>query len=236
MHQLHRRDARRRQGSRTAALLGLLLLSAPAAPAVAADRLDPPANAPAAEAALRERLAEWKDGRDGIQVLEPLLAERIARLRADSPSFDRAWRDLEGRGSAVVIGTRSQLAGVLPSDIRRSDAWAGITVVWGGRELERSAVGIRLDWLRGLHQRFGNPEEVFLAALDDLLVHEIYGHLVPVAEADDPRERCADPGPGERLAESCVGRRELALKSERTRHVAARLAEERLAVQPEASR
>lgn len=221
MLQIHGREALQRHGSRAAVLL-LLLLATPGGAIAAAGPLDPPEASPAAEAALRERLEGWKRGRDGVQILEPVLAERIARLREDSPSFDRAWRDLESRGAPVVIGTREQLAGVLPADIRRSNAWAGITVTWGGSELERSAVGIRLEWLRELHARFGNPEEVFLEALDGLLIHEIYGHLVPVAEADDPRERCADPHPGERLAESCVGSRELALKRERSLHVAAR--------------
>lgn len=224
MHQTQRTDSLRRHGSRAAALLLLLLAAAPAA---AADfpPVDPPADAARPDApTVEERLSAWKHGDAGVQVVEPLLAARIQRLREDSPSFDLAWRELEAHGTPIVIGTREQLADVLPRDIRRSDAWAGITVAWGGRGLDRTAVGIRLEWLRELHRSFGNSEAVFLEALDGLLIHEVYGHLVPVVRANDARRTCGDPAPGERLGESCVGKRELALKRERHEVLAARLA------------
>lgn len=217
----HRPEPTRRRALR--ALLLLLPLHF-AAGAAAATPLDPPADSADAPAA-HERLAGWRRGEAGVQILEPLLAERLERLRAEAPSFARAWEELERSGVPVVIGTREQVEAVLPGDVRRSRAWAGITVSWGGRggELLRSAVGIRLEWLRELHRSYGNSEADFLKALDGLLVHEVYGHLAPVVKARHMSAFCADPSAGERLAESCVGRRELALNRERKEHLVTRL-------------
>lgn len=199
----------------------LLHLSAPAAPGG-----DVPAGVPAEEleaAALRAQLKRWASGDPaaaGVLVLDARLAERIHRVRAASPTFAEAWERLERRGVPVVVGTSGQLESVLPGHVRASASrWAGITVTWGGSRgtLERAAVAIRLDWLEGLHRSYGNPESAFLEAVDGLLIHEIYGHLAPVVEARNIRAACADPAPGERLEESCVGRRELALRAERAR-------------------
>jgi hypothetical protein len=75
-------------------------------------------------------------------------------------------------------------------------------------------VAIRLDWLQGLHTSFDNPEGVFFNALDELVIHEVYGHLVPIVTARDLRAGCADPHDYELADDSCVGRREQTIRDE----------------------
>jgi hypothetical protein len=172
----------------------------------------------------RELPGAWRCGAGGVQVLDDLLAERIRVIAREAPSFAAAWRRLEESGIPVLVGSREQLAEVLPHEVRRVHGWAGITLVWGARRPERAVVAIRVEWLREIHDSFGNPEEVFLEALDRLVIHEVYGRLLPTVEANAARTHCPDPAPGEWQAESCEGRREAALWSERRERVAAGLA------------
>lgn len=201
------RPVRRALRAAGAAALLLHLAAAEAATRVGDD---------GADAALEARLERWRAGEaPRVQVLDSLVADRIRRLRAVAPSFDLAWRELEASPVPVVIGTRQQLHAALPRHVRASAGWAGITVTWeGAGETERAAVALRVEWLRRLHASYGNPDPAFLEALDGLLIHEIYGHLAPAVRAHGAANLCADPAPGEPLAESCVGRRELALRAE----------------------
>lgn len=169
-------------------------------------------------------IAAWRRGEGGVRVLDPLLAARVRLLAEEAPSFARALGRLEASGVPILVGTREQLAEVLPPELRTSAAWAGITVARGGGRLDRAAVAIRPECLRELHRSFGNSGATFLEVLDGLLIHEIYGHLLPTVEAGDARVRCPDPVRGQRLADSGVGRRPLALASEREANVAARFA------------
>jgi hypothetical protein len=176
---------------------------------------------------VRESLQAWRrrtsDSR--IQVVDSLLAARIDELRASAPSFATAWDQLERSRVPIVIGTRAQLEEILPADVRRSNGWAGMSVAWNGpytRSLDRAAVAVRVDWLRQLHQTYHTPPGAFEEALDGLIIHEVYGHLVPVVAARDAGKQCADPRGRQRLAESCVGKREQFLKAERLTVLASR--------------
>jgi hypothetical protein len=170
----------------------------------------PAARRPAAPA------AEFREaGR--VAVLDPDLQGRIARLRAESSYFDEGWMAIVRSGVPVVIGTKEQRAARLPPSIRASRGWAAITVAFGddrGR-LREATVAIRLEWLRSLYGAEAVPE--FEAALDELLVHEIYGHLVPLIVAGDLAAVCSDPEPHQRVEESCVGKRTLRVQEQRVR-------------------
>lgn len=168
-----------------------------------------------------DRIDGWKRGQGGVQVLDSLLAERILLLRATAPSFEAAWLSLESSNVPIVIGTREQLQPFLPRMVRDSNGWAAITVSWGeSRELSRSAVAVRIEWLRALHARYTTDDAPFLAALDELIIHEVYGHLTPVVEHGSAAYTCPDPTATQSLADSCVGRRELSLRAERDSVVA----------------
>jgi hypothetical protein len=197
--------------------LCLLAVGSPAlvsatGPAGAPDR-------PRDEAEVRSRIRAWRSGSAegrSVRILDDLLAERIEVLNRLSPTFGTSWRDLELSGTPVLIGTESQLGSQLPGALRGSNGWAGATVTWAGTGgvPKRTAVVIRVDWLQELHESFGNPRGDFLRALDDLIIHEVYGHLVPVVEARNVAASCADARRGERHRDSCVGRRELAIHAE----------------------
>lgn len=212
----------RRLGNLSAlAAAGVLVGAAPAAGRDTAPPL-PPVVATSPETA--GSLSHWRRGEGGVLVLDSLIAERVALLRAQAPSFELAWRALERSGYPLAIGSREQLEEVIPRHLRTGAGWAGLTLTWGNPDggLRRAAVAIRTDWLRELHREHGNSDGTFLEALDELIVHEVYGHLAPVVEARSTAAACADPLPHERHADSCVGRRELAVRMERREVLAER--------------
>lgn len=51
-------------------------------------------------------------------------------------------------------------------------------------------------------------------ALRDAVIHEVYGHIVPVAKAGSMKGDHRDPKPGERFERSPVGKRENKLRQE----------------------
>jgi hypothetical protein len=54
----------------------------------------------------------------------------------------------------------------------------------------------------------------FEADLDRIIVHEVYGHAIPLLLAGDLSGRCPDPRPGERATDACSIRRENAVRAE----------------------
>lgn len=178
---------------------------------------DEPRQAAPEEEAVRREVNAWRHGDGGLRVTDPLLAAGIEAVRAECPSFDGALQRVDASGIPVIVGTAEQLERVLPPEIRTHGGWMGITVAWGRSDgsLRRVAVAIRADGLREIHRSYGNPEAVFSSALEDLLIHEIYGHAVPMVDARLARGVCPDPRPGQHLAESCAGRRELEVRAER---------------------
>jgi hypothetical protein len=146
-----------------------------------------------------------------VTVLDPLLSERITNIAARSPTFHDAWISIHASGVPVSIGTDEQLQDQLPRKFRdRPARWVGLTVnmanLTGG--LRRAVIAIRVRALdRMLRRQTRETDARFLAQLDRVLIHEIYGHLTPVVAARDPWQECPDdPRPGE--ARSCVRERE----------------------------
>jgi hypothetical protein len=173
------------------------------------------------EPGVERAISSWRRGARQsrtVVVLDSTVEAGIARLRAASPTFEEAWAQLETRKVPVLIGTREQLEDILPSNLRRGRGWAGLTVNWGYDDtLTRSVVALRMEWLRGVHGFPADGEAgsgSFDAALEKLLIHEVYGHLAPVVKTRNLRYHCADPRPGERHEESCVGQREQLILAE----------------------
>jgi hypothetical protein len=69
-------------------------------------------------------------------------------------------------------------------------------------------VVVNLALIEELHQRLGSLPAQFLADLDQVLVHEIYGHALPYLLAGDLSGRCPDPQPGQHASEACSIQRE----------------------------
>jgi hypothetical protein len=130
-----------------------------------------------------------------VEVLNPLMAQRITMLTERSPKFRAAWLMIRKSGVPVSIGTDAQLHSELPDWFRdHPDNWAGVTVTNGRKgSLTDAYVALRLD---AIQQIANNNPAAGSAYLDHeltrLLVHEIYGHLAPVVAAHDVSRNCPD--------------------------------------------
>jgi hypothetical protein len=90
-------------------------------------------------------------------------------------------------------------------------------------EVSGAIVRIEVTRLRAIAERRiaamgGGPtsavEAELARILDDILIHEIWGHLVPVGQAEHMRGHCPDPAPGDDALDSCVLKRENGLRLE----------------------
>jgi len=169
---------------------------------------------------VRRAMDEWSRGKRSartLTILDPDIAASMGRLSEGSRTFAAAVEALESSGTPILVGTREQLAELLPGHLREGTGWVGVTLNWGlDGILTRSVVALRLEWLERVHRGRGIPasDDSYDEALDHLVIHEIYGHLTPVVTVGKLGASCADPRPGERHADSCVGQRETEIRSE----------------------
>ncbi|MBX6363065.1 MAG: hypothetical protein IRZ00_04285 [Gemmatimonadetes bacterium] len=162
--------------------------------------------------------------RPGLYVLDPLLLERIDTIAALSPSFRAAVAELARAPFPVAIGNEEQLGHrVYPWLQRQDTSWGGAN--WSeaagvDEPIRRALIVIRR---RFIERRYGPPAggpRRLLEVIDFTLIHEIYGHVLPILEHGSQRGACPDaPRPGER--EACVETRErrIAEEIERALHV-----------------
>ncbi|HET9982401.1 MAG TPA: hypothetical protein VFQ38_02385 [Longimicrobiales bacterium] len=170
-------------------------------------------------------------GRPGLHVLDPYLEARLSALASLSPRFAAALARLRAGDVPVYVGTPARLA-ALPLD-------PGIV---GGRlppervaelrivlepgtdrpavlvvrvDLDRLARLVRRPLLDGpLPGGAARFRKRLARVTEATLLHEVWGHLVPVADAGSAAASCADPAPGEPELDSCVMRRENELRGE----------------------
>jgi hypothetical protein len=89
-----------------------------------------------------------------------------------------------------------------------------IPVFREGSQIPVVVVVVNLRLVQDAHDtRLSVPRD-FEADLDRILVHEIYGHAVPYLLAGNLSGRCADPEPGDSVADACSIRRENAVRAE----------------------
>jgi hypothetical protein len=73
---------------------------------------------------------------------------------------------------------------------------------------------VNLPLIQRLHdERLSVPRD-FEADLDRIVIHEVYGHAIPILLAGDLSGRCHDPQPGDRATDACSIRRENAVRAE----------------------
>lgn len=146
-----------------------------------------------------------------VDIMQPVLAERIEQIARQSPSFRDAW-DMIRRGSVRVrIGSYSQLRSELPRWYRNHpNDWAGVTVLSSNGGVSSAVVALRLSLLEQLSQDLPAGNTYVTDEIDRLLIHEIYGHLAPVVASG---QECPDQvRPGE--TSSCVKLREQRIAAE----------------------
>jgi hypothetical protein len=219
--------------------LGIPAAAAPIPPTFAhpSPHLDGPCGDPAQTTAVAPQApstptpGDSLGARPALHVLDPYLDARLRAIAARSPRFAAALSRLAAGDVPVFIGTPAQLAGLrlapgvaggrLPpervAEVRvalepGSDRPAVLLVRVDTDRLGRLVRRPLLDWpLLGGTARFRARLARFTEAT---LVHEVWGHLVPVADARSAAASCADPAPGEPEMDSCVMKRENDLRAE----------------------
>lgn len=170
-------------------------------------------------------------GGPGLHVLDPYLEARLSALAGLSPRFAAALARLRASDVPVYVGTPAQLA-ALPLDPGvvggrlPPERVAELRMVLEPGTDRPAVLVVRIDLGRlarlvrrplldgpvpGGAARFRKRLARFTEAT---LLHEVWGHLVPVADAGSAAASCADPAPREPELDSCVMRRENELRAE----------------------
>jgi hypothetical protein len=162
-----------------------------------------------------------------VEILDAYLRARIKGLEKHSPRFYAAMERARLGNIPVIIGSPVQVH-------ERVAARAGLSERLDGQRVgefvvrrteagraEIEFIAIRIDVARvrrgaGWRALLGAAAQRrwFDANIDAILIHEIWGHLVPVIEAGDLTGNCPDPRAGESAGSSCVMQRENDLRTE----------------------
>lgn len=167
-----------------------------------------------------------------MRVLDEYLAARLATLEAASPRLHAALQRRRAGTVPVLIGTPAQLqhapggaAARLPRlSMGRAAEFLALHAD-GTDSLVALLVRVDLGWLARYHRAWINRnapwsrspswlQRRFDRLVETVLVHEVWGHLVPVAEAGSLAGQCPDPRAGQPPEDSCVMRRENELRAE----------------------
>jgi len=153
---------------------------------------------------------------DGIEVMSPLLGKRMAHLAERSRIWRAGMDSLAASGFRVVVAepeqARERVAGLgayTPEHVGE------VLAVWDEQgRIVGAVVTVDVAKLRELYELTDLSEETFLADVDRILIHEIYGHVVPLAASRQISGGCPDPAPGEPALASCAIERENAIRAE----------------------
>jgi hypothetical protein len=166
-----------------------------------------------------------------LHILHPYLAARLQLLESRSPRLQNEMNAIRQGHLPVVLATSGPLSeishGVALRERMPDFRLGEFRVVHhpGRREVAALVIRVNLQqiverqqrWLRSQASRHpSRPDAMteFEAAVDAILIHEIWGHLIPVVLAGSPHARCPDPLPGQADLASCVLQRENELRQE----------------------
>jgi hypothetical protein len=163
-----------------------------------------------------------------VRVLHSYLLDRLRDLESRSARLHAALDSIRSGNIDVLIGTPEVLAAAAPllgwqMAPPRVGEFAAMLDNQSGKlqtlivrvdlqrlaQLSRSRTAYMLAWFSRRRQRAQLDRLV-----DAVLIHEVWGHLVPVALAGTISARCSDPEPGEAELDSCVMLRENELRRE----------------------
>jgi hypothetical protein len=166
---------------------------------------------------------------NSLQVADTLIKSRLDSLITRSRSFAKAIERMRETRFLTLIATAEQADLILGLDCLVGPIATG--VLGDAGYMAGTAYGdvvgafVRIDvtTIRAIaERRLGTPasadptavDAAIAALIDDVLIHEIWGHVVPVAELRHDSGRCADPEPDQDPLASCVIRRENRLRAE----------------------
>ncbi len=165
----------------------------------------------------------------GVEIRDAYLAARIELLEQRSPRFGAAMSRARQGSIPIVIGTPDQVRdlvaerlslGLQMGNDRVADFLIHTPDV-GSPQISLIVIRVHLDRIRGatrwrapLGIGRGRARRWMNATTDAMLIHELWGHLIPIVEAGDYTGNCSDPAPGQPDLESCVMQRENELRRE----------------------
>src|SRR5436190_9129405 len=161
-----------------------------------------------------------------VHIMDARIAQRMTDLEMRSPQFHAAMAAIRLGGIDVYVGTPGLIeesAPALGNQMAPQHLGEfGAVVDTTTRAIRTLFVRIDLQRIAAFERSRISPfafwvnrrkrQAAFDELVDAILIHEMWGHLVPVAEAGSLIARCDDPVPGERELDSCVMKRENELR------------------------
>lgn len=165
----------------------------------------------------------------GVEILDDYLAARIESLEQRSPRLRAAMARAREGPILVVIGTPLQVLDRVPHrpwvapgsgspqladffiHMQEPDS-ARVGTVVIRTHLDRLQAAARSRTLLGIGA--GRAQRWLDETTDAILIHELWGHLIPIVEEGDHTGNCSDPAPGVPDPESCAMKRENAMREE----------------------
>lgn len=144
-----------------------------------------------------------------LEVPHSQVREALRDLMAASPRYRDGVLALQQADAPIMIGTpkqiaRAQLAWRAAPPM--SDTSLGDTGALTGPEPLAIGAFVRIDMTR-IHLEAHNPQRV----LRDVLIHEVWGHLIPLVTTGTA---CEDPAEGSNPEDACVIQRENDMRAE----------------------
>lgn len=154
-----------------------------------------------------------------LQASHPTVRARLDQIAAGSAMWRQAVDAVERLGRRILVLTPDQVrvAQVPGGPAERFDPTLlaeAVPVAHDGPRVDEVVVVVNLPLIADVHARLGSLPGEHDADLDRILVHEVYGHALPILLAGSLAGRCADPAPGQRASEACAIQRENEVRTE----------------------
>lgn len=181
---------------------------------------------PRYEELTRDEFLSQLFSKQNLVILHPFLERKIHELENESPTFRDAMEDARNGKARVLIASASDVNRWLPHMKSKYDrtAHAGVTISFQkGNIVDEIVVLINLELIEKKHvehaRRTGERDPAVLQSwfehdVKSVLIHELYGHMAPVAKSGLTKDICYDPPHPDAYLLSCVGKRENAIRAE----------------------
>ncbi|MFO7259666.1 MAG: hypothetical protein DIU52_000825 [bacterium] len=151
-----------------------------------------------------------------VTIADDLLARRMDALAARSATWRAGMDSIQAAGFHMVVAGPAAVRRMVRGLENYAPEHLGEVVPLRDPTgaIAGAVVTIDLPRLERLWRRTGLPRSVFEADVDRILIHEIYGHVVPLAASRSIEGGCPDPKPGAPALSSCAIRRENVIRKE----------------------
>lgn len=152
-----------------------------------------------------------QNAESNIIILDRQIADAIQRLTTRSALFNTAWQEIRESNLPLIIGTPDQLQNLVPDPLAYQllDRYGASAFAHDDMSGFVTSAVVSIDVAKIFSYGLERGNSLLARdALDIILIHEIYGHVAPVAKTRQIGSLCPDPEPGQPYANSCVGRRE----------------------------